>query len=127
MKKIIITISALFPCLCFAGLISLEDSELQKINGQAGVTLETDGHFTIAELAYTDDGNTLQLENIEQGSQADISQNSLHTQVVDIAADGRLQIRSLWRLRRYRLELSVLIILPRASASSGLITVPKVI
>ena len=94
MKKIIITISALFPCLCFAGLISLEDSELQKINGQAGVTLETDGHFTIAELAYTDDGNTLQLENIEQGSQADISQNSLHTQVVDISADGRLQIRS---------------------------------
>ena len=93
MKKLIFTVAGM-PTMAFAGLVSLDDSELQKINAQAGVTLETAAHVVISDVSYTEDGNTLQFQNIERGSQADISQSALLKQVIDVNADGSMTIVS---------------------------------
>lgn len=91
MKKFAI-FSVLWPAFVNAGLVPISDSELQSINGQAGVTLENSSAFTVGEVSYTDDGNSIQLRDIQRGSQTDITQASVSRQVVDISEDGRLNI-----------------------------------
>ena len=94
MKKIIISSLVAAPSLLNAGLVPMADQELQTVNAQAGITLETSSHLTVGDITYTEDANRLQLQNIERGSQADISLPSSSKQVVDVLADGSLQINS---------------------------------
>ncbi|WP_342453569.1 DUF6160 family protein [Thalassolituus sp. ST750PaO-4] len=94
MKKIIISSLTAAPILVQAGLVPMADQELQTVNAQAGITLETSSHLTVGDITYTEDSNRLQLQNIERGSQADISLPSSSKQVVDVLADGSLQINS---------------------------------
>ncbi len=92
MRKIIIITLALTPSLLKAGLVPMADQELQHVNAQAGITLETSSHLTVGDITYTEDANKLQLQNIERGSQADISLPSSSKQVVDVLSDGSLQV-----------------------------------
>ncbi len=94
MKKIIISSLVAAPSLLNAGLVPMADQELQTVNAQAGITLETSSHLTVGDVTYTEDANRLQLQNIERGSQADISMPSSSKQVVDVLADGSLQRNS---------------------------------
>ncbi|UTW48713.1 DUF6160 family protein [Bacterioplanoides sp. SCSIO 12839] len=75
-----------------AALKPISDHELEAVTGQAGITLETSSALSIDELAYIQDGNQLQIQDIQRGQQGDISQASLTTQIVDIEADGTLRI-----------------------------------
>lgn len=77
-----------------AGLTPMADSELEGVNGQAGVTLETGLKMSIGEITYNDDGNRLQMQDIHAGSQADINQTALITRQVDVDSDGKLHIQS---------------------------------
>ena len=90
MKKIIILTCA--SSFSYAGLVPITDTELESINGQAGVTLETSSAFEIGEVSYTEDGNSLQIRDIQRGLQSDINQESNSKQVIDVQADGTLQI-----------------------------------
>lgn len=75
-----------------AGLKPISDTELETVTGQAGISIDTSAALTIDELAYIQDGNQLQVQDIRIGQQADISQAVLTRQKVDIEADGTLRI-----------------------------------
>ncbi|KZZ49403.1 hypothetical protein A3759_17455 [Thalassolituus sp. HI0120] len=90
MKKIIIL--TFVSSFSHAGLVPISDTEMESISGQAGVTLETTSAFEIGEVSYTEDGNSLQVRDIKSGLPSDITQGSLSTQVIDVQADGTLQI-----------------------------------
>ena len=84
---------ATLPALSQA-LQPLSDDTLGSVTGQSGITLEQTGHATVGEIAYIDDGNQLQIQNLERGDQNDISLPSSVTHVTDVAADGTLSINT---------------------------------
>ncbi|WP_430461348.1 DUF6160 family protein [Thalassolituus sp. LLYu03] len=94
MKKILPVILCAAPELAFAGMQPMDDAQLQTVNGQAGVTLETGMKLAIDEITYTEDGNRLQLQDIQIGSQSDISQTAVVSRVIDIDDAGRLHVAS---------------------------------
>ncbi|ASP37335.1 hypothetical protein CHH28_00945 [Bacterioplanes sanyensis] len=70
----------------------LSDHSLSTVTGQSGITLEQSGHATIGEITYIDDGNQLQIQNLERGDQNNIALPAQVTHVTDVAADGTLSI-----------------------------------
>jgi hypothetical protein len=72
----------------------LSDQSLGAVTGQAGITLEQSGHVSVGEITYTDDGNRLQIQNIERGEQSNIALPSSVKHVTDVAADGTLSINT---------------------------------
>lgn len=91
MKKIL-PIVFLLPAHYSSALKPISDSELEAVTGQAGITLETSSALSIDELAYIQDGNRLQLQNIQRGQQGNIALPSSTKQVVDIESDGTLRV-----------------------------------
>lgn len=93
MKKVLI--SLLFSTPAFA-LEPLVDSELSRIDGQSGITIETElmGQSTIGQIAYTDnDGDGLNHENSAGIYLSDISMDSTSmTMKIDVTSDGALNI-----------------------------------
>ncbi len=73
-----------------AELQMLDDSTLSRIDGQSGLSVDMSLKMKIGEIAYFDDGNGLELQNIRLGSAADISQKAKMKYKIDIAADSGL-------------------------------------
>jgi hypothetical protein len=75
-----------------AELQQLDDNYLSSIDGQSGLSVDMDIGMSIGEVAYFDDGNSLQLQGIKLGAAADIN-NRAHMEFdIDIESDGGLLI-----------------------------------
>lgn len=88
--------SLLFVCILSshvtAELRQLDDSTLSAIDGQSGLSIDMNLGMSIGEVAYFDDGNSLQLQGIKLGSAADINNKSHMEFDIDIESDGALLI-----------------------------------
>lgn len=93
MKQCITVFSLIVSNISIA-LTPISDRELEGVTGQAGITVETQRAFTIGQIEYLDDSNGFQLNDIRSGSQLDITQNSLTRQVINVGADGTLNIKT---------------------------------
>lgn len=94
MKKLTTSLLAIVPLFSHAGLQALDEDKLSQVSGQSGITIESDQHLTIDSASYSDNGNALQLKDIEIGHRDNISQaqNVVHT--IDINSAGFLQVAS---------------------------------
>ncbi|ARU54762.1 hypothetical protein OLMES_0665 [Oleiphilus messinensis] len=75
-----------------AELKMLDDTALSSIEGQSGISLDAGLQVSIGEIAYFDDGNALQFQGIQIGSQADITQQTQMNFDFDIQSDASLRI-----------------------------------
>ena len=94
MKKILCLLYITSVHYSHAALTPMDEKEMQQVNGQAGVTIETDTLFDIGEISYADDNQAVQMQDIQYGSQDDIRQGVLNTRVIDVLSDGSLQLNS---------------------------------
>ncbi|WP_420589354.1 DUF6160 family protein [Bacterioplanoides sp.] len=88
----ILTVGVVLLAAEVDALQPIPDQELDRVTGQAGLTVETDTSYSIGQFSYIDDSNSLQINDIARGKQSNINENSLVKQVMDIDADGRLHI-----------------------------------
>jgi len=77
-----------------SALKPMADESMASISGQSGLTIDQNQRFTIDELSYTDDGNSLKLEGMRYSSQSDPLGTANTTHQVDIVPEG-LRVRSL--------------------------------
>jgi len=91
MKRIIIL--ALVSSYSYAALQPIADESMATISGQSGLTIDQNQRFTLEELAYSDDGNTLKLEGIRYSGQSAETATAKTTHQADIVAEG-LRVRS---------------------------------
>ena len=94
MKKILCLLYITSVHYSHAALTPMDEKEMQQVNGQAGVTIESDTLFDIGEISYADDNQAVQMQDIQYGSQDDIRQGVLNTRVIDVLSDGSLQLNS---------------------------------
>lgn len=75
-----------------AELTQLDDSSLSNIDGQSGLSVDMELGMSIGEVAYFDDGNSLQLQGIKLGEAANINNRARMEFDLDIDSDGALAI-----------------------------------
>lgn len=88
----------LFFCLiapmAHSALKPIADESMAAIAGQAGITLEQGTLYNLGELQYTDDGNTLRIENIRTSDQSDLNAYARSKYVIDIEQSGALRVQA---------------------------------
>lgn len=86
----------ILPIVLYAGgvqaLKPISDLEMDKVTGRAGITIDTQAAYSIGQISYADDSNSVQLNDIARGKPGNISENSLIKQVFDVTADGTLSV-----------------------------------
>lgn len=84
----------------FAGMESLDETELAGISGQSGITMELDLAASAESISYFDDGNGIHLEGFRLGSTSDTDAPARHVIKVDILEDAALNLDFLVEDRR---------------------------
>lgn len=91
MKIKLLTLAILSANLQYshAELTGMDETDLETISGQTGITLEMDQAYSIGSILYSDDDNLLELTDIKIGNPNDITQTAKTTHVIDVdGTDG---------------------------------------
>ncbi|MCJ8170022.1 DUF6160 family protein [Atopomonas sediminilitoris] len=93
MRKTILTISVLMANSALA-MQALDDDALADVSGQAGISLETvSSGVTASKISYSQDGQSLNLNNVSVGSDPRAGSQTTTTRTVDVV-DGRVVMQS---------------------------------
>lgn len=93
-KLLALAIFAVNTQLAHAELRGMDESDLETVSGQTGITLEMDQAYSIGSIIYSDEGNMLELSDIKVGNPNDITQTAKTTHVIDVDGVDGLVINS---------------------------------